>query len=110
MQYDMTSGWSPAGLASGLVFDAVVSLDFLEHCININEWVVAIKAALKPRGLFFCQNAFGIGSGPSGSIPMHLQCNDRYEKDWDPLLASMGFTQLGSNWYQAPMAEALTAA
>lgn len=81
-------------------FDAVVSLDFLEHVPNVTEWTDFIRAALKPGGLFCAQNAFGMGSGPNGSMPMHLAENDRYEKEWDPLLASLNFTQEGSNWYR----------
>lgn len=86
-------------------FDAVASLDFLEHVNNVEDWVRAIYAALKPGGLFVAQNAFAIGSGPDGAIPQHLACNDRWEKDWDPLLSSIGFVQLASNWYQKPEAK-----
>lgn len=81
-------------------FDAVVSLDFLEHVPNVTEWTDFIRAALKAGGLFCAQNAFGLGSGPQGSMPMHLAENDRYEKDWDPLLAALNFTQESSNWYR----------
>lgn len=84
------------------VFDAVVSLDFLEHVVNVDEWIKAIYKNLKPGGFFCCQNAFNMGSGPDGAMPMHLSINDHYEKDWDPLLFSLGFVQLASNWYQKP--------
>lgn len=83
-------------------FDAIVSADFLEHVPNVEEWVRAIYTGLKPGGLFFAQNAFNCGSGPEGSIPMHLTVNDHWEKDWDPLLALTGFVQESSNWYRKP--------
>ena len=80
--------------------DAVVSLDYLEHVPNVEEWVRAIYAALRPGGLFCAQNAFACGSGPDGAMPMHMDCNDRFEKDWDPLLAAVGFEQLAPQWYR----------
>ena len=64
------------------------------------QWVNAIHAALKPGGYFVAQNAFACGSGPDGAIPMHLQCNDKYEKEWDNLLIEVGFEQIASNWYR----------
>lgn len=88
---------------TGLPFDAVVSLDYLEHVPNVEEWIDAIYGILKPGGVFCAQNAFGMGSGPDGAMPMHLACNDRFEKDWDPLLAKVGFRQLASNWYEKPV-------
>ena len=95
----LTSGWEPA-MSGG--FDAVVCNDFLEHVTDVPAWVAAIKSVLRPGGLFEAQNAFGpaMGSGPNGSIPMHLSRNDRFEKDWDPMLSNLGFSQLSSNWYQ----------
>lgn len=89
-------------LVSDSWLDAVVSLDFLEHVPNVEEWVRGIYKALKPGGWFVAQNAFNIGSGPQGSIPMHLAVNDHYETDWDPLLSSIGFVQESSNWYRKP--------
>lgn len=83
-------------------FDAVISLDFLEHVTDVEAWVRAIYAALKPGGWLMAQNAFACGSGPNGSIPCHLERNDRFEKDWDPLLSSIGFVQESSNWYRKP--------
>jgi dTDP-4-dehydrorhamnose reductase len=80
--------------------DAVVSLDYLEHVPNVEEWVRAIYATLRPGGLFCAQNAFNCGSGPDGAIPMHLSCNEHWEKDWDNLLAEVGFEQLAPNWYR----------
>jgi 2-polyprenyl-3-methyl-5-hydroxy-6-metoxy-1,4-benzoquinol methylase len=81
-------------------FDAIVSLDFLEHVSNVEDWVREIHRALRPGGLFCAQNAFACGSGPDGAMPMHLSCNDRWEKDWDPLLTEIGFEQLGPQWYR----------
>lgn len=95
----MTTEFEPPVLAS---YDAICSLDYLEHVPNVETWVHAIFDALKPGGLFCAQNAFGFGSGPDGAIPQHLACNDRFEKDWDPMLREIGFVQLASNWYQKP--------
>ncbi len=81
-------------------YDAVASLDFLEHVPCVDQWIRAIYTALKPGGLFVAQNAFNCGSGEDGSIPMHLAVNDRWEKDWDPFLLDVGFEQLASNWYR----------
>lgn len=92
-----TFGWNP-DLGEEL-YDAVISLDFLEHCVNVDGWVEAIGATLKPGGLFLAQNAFAIGSGPDGSIPMHLAENDRYEHDWLPLLDRVGFERVVDNWF-----------
>lgn len=100
---DQTLTFSPVGMREqpfGMLYDAVVSLDFLEHVPNVREWVEEISAMLKPGGYFIAQNAFGMGSGPDGAMPMHLSCNDRFEKDWDPLLESIGFIQEASNWYR----------
>lgn len=97
----LTGEFSPSG-PHATPFDAVTSMDFLEHVPNVEEWVRYIYAELKPGGYFVAQNGFNCGSGPDGSIPMHLACNDRYEKDWDPLLKEIGFMQLASNWYQKP--------
>lgn len=83
-----------------VVFDAIVSLDFLEHVPNVREWVESIHRNLKPGGWFVAQNAFNMGSGAEGAMPMHLSVNDHYERDWDPLLLEVGFRQEASNWYQ----------
>lgn len=93
----LTSGWEP-DLGGG--YDCVISHDFLEHVTDVAAWSRAIKDALAPGGLFFAQNAFACGSGPHGSIPMHLAANDRYEKEWDPLMQSIGLHQESSNWYR----------
>lgn len=95
-----TGQWNPEVLVSPLKYDAVVSLDFLEHVTDLPAWTEAIRQCLKPGGLLFSQNAFACGSGPDGSIPMHLARNDRWEKDWDPHLASIGFVQETSNCYR----------
>lgn len=97
MEAVLTDGWSPD---IGGDYDAIVSLDFLEHVVNVEEWATEIKGALRPGGLFFAQNAFAIGSGPNGSIPMHLTENDRFEHDWLPLLASLGMEAMDSNWFK----------
>jgi dTDP-4-dehydrorhamnose reductase/2-polyprenyl-3-methyl-5-hydroxy-6-metoxy-1,4-benzoquinol methylase len=106
---DLTCGWHPVTgtvesitgkVIADLRYDAIVSLDFLEHVTDVEAWVRGIHAALKPGGWFVAQNAFGIGSGEDGSMPMHLGRNDRFEKDWDPLLLEVGFRQECSNWYQ----------
>ena len=97
LPYDMTADWKPDFADE---YDAIVSIDFLEHVTDVPAWTAAIKDSLKPDGLFFAQNAFACGSGPEGSIPMHLARNDRFEKEWDPLLTTQGFTQESSNWYR----------
>lgn len=99
IQVDCGMDFEPLQGGYGL-FDAVVSLDFLEHVPNVREWVSAIHRWLKPQGLFCAQNAFGLGSGPDGPIPMHLQENDQWVENWDPMLKEVGFEQLSSNWYR----------
>lgn len=97
MPMRLAPGWTPdLGTEE---WDAIVSLDFLEHVTDVSAWVAAIKAALKPGGFFCAQNAFAIGSGEQGSMPMHLARNDKYETEWDPTLFGLGFSQIGSNWY-----------
>lgn len=93
---DMTPGWHPRFDCGP--YDAIASLDFLEHVTDVPAWARAIHAALKPGGLLVAQNAFGIGS--EGAIPCHLPRNDRFEKDWTPLLLSLGFTHEGSIWWK----------
>ncbi len=93
-------------------YDAIISLDFLEHVTDVPAWCAAIHVALKPGGLFCAQNAFDCGSGPDGAIPCHLKVNDKYahaasETDrralWDVLLDEIGFKAEGSNWYRKPL-------
>lgn len=106
---DMTPGWTP--YFHRAPFDAVVSLDFMEHVTDVPGWCEAIYESLRPGGIFVAQNAFDCGSGLNGSIPMHLDRNDRYAHAtpetngralWDHLLFSLGFQQLTSNWYKRP--------
>ncbi len=111
----LTPGWSPCMLGlpePGSIHDteknrdffsyqAVISLDFLEHVVCVEDWLRAIYAALKPGGWALLQNAFAIGSGPDGSIPCHLERNDKYETEYGPLMLEIGFVQDGtSNWWR----------
>jgi dTDP-4-dehydrorhamnose reductase len=100
----LSKNWYPPQAPAGS-FDAVCAADFMEHMPNVEEWVRWIYRVLRPGGVLFAQNAFNCGSGPDGSIPMHLARNDRFEKDWDPLLSSIGFKQESSNWYIKPGVE-----
>lgn len=94
-----TTGWNPDSLANS-PYDAVISLDFMEHVTSVLHWMGLVRQALKPTGLFCAVNAFACGSGPEGTIPCHLKRNDRYETEWDPMLAELGFSQESSNWYR----------
>lgn len=94
---EMNTGWE---LQIANKYDAIVACDILEHVTDVRGWMERAKGALRPGGWLMAQNAFGAGSGHDGSIPMHLACNDRFEKEWDPMLASIGFRQESSNWYQ----------
>lgn len=97
-----TEDWNPVlGVKK---FDAVVALDFFEHLINVDEWVMAVFKCLKPNGAFIAQNAFGIGDIEHGnSIPMHLPENNKYQTEWAPLLNSVGFIQDSqSGWWIKP--------
>lgn len=83
--------------------DAVVALDFFEHMTDVEAWVRRAWDMLKPGGLFLGQNAFGIGNEPGGSLPMHLVRNNRFEKDWDPLMDGIGYVRTGEgNWRRKP--------
>lgn len=101
-----STGWEAPhahDLGSEEQFDAVIALDFFEHMVDVEGWVRRCWAMLRPGGLFLAQNAFGIGNEPGGSLPMHLTRNNRYEKDWDPLLDSIGFVRTGAgNWRRKP--------
>lgn len=82
-------------------FDAVVALDFLEHVVNVDEWVHAIHDCLNAGGIFLAQNAFGIGDEEHGnSIPMHLSINNKYVTEWGNLVRSVGFNDLGNGWLE----------
>jgi dTDP-4-dehydrorhamnose reductase/SAM-dependent methyltransferase len=108
----MSKGWEPNlnwklrsldgnGSIQNHLIKAVLCLDFLEHMPNVEAWVKAIREVLQPGGVALFQNAFNMGSGRDGSIPMHLTRNDRYEKDWTPLMQKTGFRQQGtSNWWE----------
>lgn len=90
----LTAAWNPWQLApenDQFKYGAIVALDFFEHLPNVEDWVRVCHKILRPGGLFLAQNAFALGSGMKGSIPCHLQINDRFEKDWDPLLDAVGF-------------------
>lgn len=91
----LSDGWEPK--LDG-PWDAVICLDFLEHVVNVPAWCSAIHRSLTPGGWGFFQNAFNCGSGPDGSIPCHLAQNDKYEKEWTPLMESIGFTGSGNWW------------
>jgi SAM-dependent methyltransferase len=112
----VTFDWNPSVLHNSCYrssFEAIVSLDFLEHVTDVPAWARAIYAALRPGGLFCAQNAFDCGSGPQGAIPCHLAINDKYAHAaphtegmalWDWLLIrEIGFEQVGSNWYRRPV-------
>lgn len=85
-------------------FDAVVSLDFLEHVVNVEEWARAIFQCLKKDGVFIAQNAFACGDAEHGnSIPMHLSINNKYETEWLPMLNEIGFISHPNNsWLIKP--------
>jgi SAM-dependent methyltransferase len=114
LNYVVTGGWEPEIIAenSYAPFDAVISLDYMEHLTRVDLWCHAVFRALRPGGLFMASNAFDCGSGPDGSIPCHLTINDKYAHAaphtagralWDHLLIEeLGFVQLGPNWYQKP--------
>lgn len=95
-----TSDWSADPLRAAGPYEAVVSLDFLEHVTEVKEWARAIRDVLQPSGWLMAQNAFGIGSGPDGSIPCHLSRNDRYETEWGKLMSSLQMAPDGSNWWR----------
>ena len=86
------------------LFDAVVALDFFEHVVNVEEWARAVFNCLKKDGVFIAQNAFGIGDIEHGnSIPMHLAINNKYEKEWAPMLQSIGFVlDANEQWWIKP--------
>ncbi len=103
VETNLTTGWAPFNCPEGQGYDGIVSLDFIEHLTLVEDWVKRIYEALNPGGWLCAQNAFACGSGPDGSIPCHLERNDRFEKDWDPTLAAIGFVQESSNWYRKPL-------
>lgn len=97
----LSAGWSPP-LGNDFA-DAIVALDFFEHLTDVEGWARNCAAALKPGGLLLAQNAFAIGDEDhGGSIPMHLTRNNRFEKDWDPLLESLGLVAELGGWWRKP--------
>jgi dTDP-4-dehydrorhamnose reductase len=82
-------------------YDAVVALDFFEHVKGVEKWAAATIEALRPGGWLLCQNAFAIGDDEhGGSIPCHLVENNHFEHDWNPLLESLGMTQVEGGWWR----------
>lgn len=94
----LTAGWAPE-LGPPAQFDAVVSADFFEHVTDVPAWTAAAQSVLKPGGVMLAQNAFAIGSGDHGSMPMHLARNDRYESEWRGLLLGSGWSDAQGNWW-----------
>lgn len=93
-----TDGWNPdLGTEK---WDAIIALDYLEHLVNVEDWVRAAQKGLRPDGYLMAQNAFAIGDDEhGGSIPMHLVINNRFEHDWIPLLESLNFVHEVSEWW-----------
>lgn len=85
-------------------FSAAVALDFLEHVVNVEEWVTAVFKCLKKGGVFIAQNAFGIGDAEHGnSIPMHLSVNNKYETEWFSVMEKTGFVlHENQQWWIKP--------
>ena len=96
--HNLSIDWNPPALTKDF-YDAVISLDFLEHVTDVEKWTRFVYGTLRRGGLFLAQNAFACGSGPDGSIPMHLARNDKYEKEWVPLLNNVGFGGGIGNWW-----------
>lgn len=94
--YMLTSSFTPKLEGE---YDAVVALDFLEHVVNVAEWVQQVYEVLRPGGIFLAQNAFGIGDVEHGnSIPMHLAVNNKYVEQWNSLVETIGFADQGNGW------------
>lgn len=96
----LTGGWDPDIIRASGKYDAVVSLDYLEHVTNVPDWAAVIHDVLNPGGQFCSWDAFGCGSGPDGAIPMHLARNDRFAKEWESHLAGLGFIQISDDWFR----------
>jgi hypothetical protein len=94
-----TDTWDPTILPAES-FDAIVSLDFMEHLPNVPDWAVAIYKMLCPGGVAIFRNSFNCGSGNDGGIPCHLAINDHYERDWESLMVKIGFQKLDAHRYQ----------
>lgn len=96
-----TDGWT-ADFGTNR-WDAIVALDLFEHLTDVEGWVKAAWRGLRSGGFFMAQNAFAIGDDDhGGSIPMHLTTNNRYEKDWTPLMAEVGFKHDVDVWWVKP--------
>lgn len=102
----LTDDWAPPKKPDESVsgkIKAVVSLDFFEHLVNVEDWAESVFEMLDSGGQFLAQNAFGIGDDDhEGSIPMHLTRNNKYVTEWEPLLTRIGFTKLASGWWVKP--------
>lgn len=85
-------------------FNGVVALDFLEHVVNVEEWVLAVFKCLQKGGVFIAQNAFAIGDAEHGnSIPMHLSINNKYETEWFNVMSKIGFVlHENQQWWIKP--------
>lgn len=85
-------------------YSAVVALDFLEHVVNVEEWLLAVFKCLKKGGVFIAQNAFAIGDAEHGnSIPMHLSINNKYATEWFSVMEKTGFVlHENQQWWIKP--------
>lgn len=98
IKMQLTDSWVPKFRANNV--DAIVALDFFEHLTEVELWARECYKTLREDGQFMAQNAFGIGDHEhGGSIPMHLTRNNRFEKDWAPLLEEIGFTDNKNGWW-----------
>lgn len=93
-----TADWDPE--LGEECWDGIIALDFMEHLINVEDWVRAVHTALVPGGRFMALNAFAIGDDDhEGSIPMHLVRNNHFEHDWARLLTAVGFDHEIAEWW-----------
>lgn len=93
-----TNSWEPE--FGEECWNAIIALDFMEHLINVEEWITAIHKALVPGGRLMAQNAFAIGDNDhGGSIPMHLTRNNRFEHDWVSTVTAAGFDHEIAEWW-----------
>lgn len=94
----LTNTWEPKFRKNNV--DAIVALDFFEHLTEVELWARECYKTLRDGGQFMAQNAFAIGDDEhGGSIPMHLTRNNRFEKDWAPLLKDIGFKDNNNSWW-----------
>ena len=89
----MSEGMADMTWTFGPLYDAICSLDFLEHVPNVDDWVKAAHSALKPGGLFFAVNRF-----TDTGIEMHLDSNYHWGSDWPALVEAVGFHDLKNGW------------